>query len=184
VVLGASCGLRIFLAPFVIALLAALGGIATDTPAWMASPWAAGVAAALLLAEVAGDKVAGVDQALDAAGLVLRPAWAVGIVLVTAPADGALLASAVAGAGALAIGVGKARLRTEARDAFSGDSGVGAVVCPVLSLVEDLVAASTVLGAVVMAPLGAMGAGIVAIGLHVAGLLLHRWRWRAQIAAA
>lgn len=178
VVLGASCGLRVFLAPFVLCLLAVLGGPAADLPGWIGSPVTAAVVLVFLLIELGGDKVVGVDQALDAAGLVLRPLWAVGIVVATVSSF-TVPAAAVAGIAALGIGLGKARLRTEAREEYRGN-----VVSPVVSLVEDLVAGVLVLAAVWMAPLGAVGIVAVGVGLHVAARVLHRRRWQALTAAA
>jgi uncharacterized membrane protein len=64
--LGASCGLRIFLAPFVCALFAALGQFEGGGGSWASSPLVVLAATLLLLAELGADKVDGVDHALDA----------------------------------------------------------------------------------------------------------------------
>jgi hypothetical protein len=171
VALGASCGLRIFLAPFVACLLALLG--ATEHgPQIASSPWAALGVTGLVLIEVALDKLRGFDQALDAAGLVLRPAWAAAIVVGFAPPELAIAPALLAGALALLVGTAKTRLRLEAgRDAVTWRG-------PALSLVEDAVSAGLVALALV-APTPAI-LGWCAVGLvgHLAASVVARRRWR------
>lgn len=181
--LGASCGLRVFLAPFVCCLLAALGAVEVPSTSWIGSSASVGLAALFLLVEVGGDKLPGVDQALDAAGLVLRPAWGVGVVLALvqgAPAIGACLFAA---AGALILGLGKARLRAESRDLFAETQGRSAVR-PMLSLLEDVATSVGVLGAVIWGPLGLGVLALVAVSLHLAAWLARRRRAQLWLAAA
>ena len=181
--LGASCGLRVFLAPFVCCLLASLGAIDLAAVSWVGSPVSVGLASALLLVEVAADKLPGLDEALDAAGLVLRPAWAVGVVLALGAGGVAIGTCVAAGAGALVLGLGKARLRAESRDVFAEGEGSGAVR-PMLSLLEDVVASVAVLGAVVAPPLGVAALALAAGALHLAAFVARRRRSQIWLAAA
>jgi hypothetical protein len=179
--LGASCGLRIFLAPFVCALVALLGQFeAGGTGSWFASPLVVGVATLLLLAELGADKVDGVDHALDAAGIVLRPLWAGALTVALVPdAPWAWAIASAALAGALAIG--KARLRLEARASLGGSAAAGAVG-PVLSFVEDVGVAALVLVSLVLPPIGLAGAGVGAVFLHGSASAVRRRRWRQLLA--
>jgi hypothetical protein len=176
--LGASCGLRIFVAPFVLSLMIALGALEADRISLLQSPWVTCVALGLLLMELGADKIGGLDQALDAAGLVMRPLWAVGLVLAVAPA-GAPVAMAAVSACLLALfaSAGKARLRIELRQLCVGE-GAASAVAPLLSLVEDVIVAGVVLGAVVFAPVGFGLMLSVAFVWHLAAAVASRWRWQ------
>lgn len=175
--LGASCGLRIFLAPFVCALVALLGQLEGGTAgAWFASPLVVVAATLLLLAELGADKVDGMDHALDAAGIVLRPLWAASLTVALVPqAPWAWAVAAGALAGALAIG--KARLRLEARASLR-DTAAGGAVGPVLSLAEDVGVAGLVLVSLAVPPVGLVSAGFGAAFLHGSASAVRRRRWR------
>jgi hypothetical protein len=175
VALGASCGLRIFLAPFVLSLVGLLGALETG-PDLLRSPWVALAATGFVLIEVAGDKFRGIDQALDAAGLVLRPAWAAALVLLFVPGGDALAPAAVAAASALLVGVGKTRLRIEA-------TVRGTWQAPTWSLVEDVTSAALVAVALVAPAVALVGWGAVAVFVHGVATVLGRRRW-AVLAAA
>jgi hypothetical protein len=176
--LGASCGLRIFVAPFVLSLMVALGALEADRISLLESPWVTLAILALLLLELGADKIWGLDQALDAAGLVMRPLWAVGIVIAVAPA-GEPVAMAAVSAGLLALfaSLGKARLRLELRSLWASESAVTAV-SPLLSLVEDVIVAGAVLGAMLFPPVGFGLMLSVAFVWHLAAALAARWRWQ------
>jgi hypothetical protein len=176
--LGASCGLRIFVAPFVLSLMVALGALEADRISLLQSPWVTLAALGLLLLELGADKIWGLDQALDAAGLVMRPLWAVGLVLAVAPV-GEPVAMAAVSAGLLALfaSLGKARLRLELRGLCAGESAATAV-SPLLSLVEDIIVAGAVLGAVLLPPVGFGLVLSVAFVWHIAAALAARWRWQ------
>jgi hypothetical protein len=174
VALGASCGFRIFLAPFVLSLLGVLGAL-PDGPALASSPWVALAAMALVLIEVGGDKLRGFDHALDAAGLVLRPAWAAALVLGFAPTGTGLIPSVVAAGMALLVGIGKTRLRIES-------AARGTWQAPLVSLMED-VASAVLVAVALVAPLPALvGWGLVGTAAHLWATLLGRRRW--QVLAA
>ncbi|MEZ4236584.1 MAG: DUF4126 domain-containing protein [Myxococcota bacterium] len=180
VALGASCGLRIFLAPFVCALVALLGQFETGSASWLGHPAVAALAILFLLAELGADKVDGLDQALDAAGIVLRPLWAAALTHALIPA--APVAWPIAAAAmAAALAFGKARLRLEARASLSESSARG-VVGPLLSLAEDVGVAGLVLAALALPVVGLAGAGISAAFLHGSASAVRRRRWRQLLA--
>ena len=183
IALGASCGLRIFVAPFVLALLAALGGLEAENISFIEQPAVAGGILVLLLAELGADKLPGVDQALDAAGIVLRPLWAAGIVIALAPGGSLLMAAVSAALLALFASLGKARLRVELRALFAGDRVAGAI-SPLLSLLEDVIVAGAVLGALLVAPVGFGLVFATAFVWHIAAAIAARAQWGGREAAA
>lgn len=179
--LGATAGVRVFLAPFVCGLVALLSALDGGGSGWAASPWVAVAAGGLLLVELGADKVHGLDQALDAAGIVFRPLWAGALTLILAP--GAPFAWAVtAGALACALGIGKARLRIEARAAFA-DSSVRGAVGPALSLAEDVAAAALVLGALAVPVLTLVSIAAGALFVNAIASSAKRRRWLEAAAA-
>lgn len=178
--LGASCGLRIFVAPFVLALMAVLGGIEAESVSFIESPIVAGVALLLLLVELGADKLPGLDFALDAAGLLLRPLWAAGIVLVLGSGDAVLIAAISAALLALFTSLGKARLRMELRALFAGDVA-GNAIAPLLSLLEDVLVAAAVLGALMFEPLGFGLVFAVAFVWHGAAAFAARVHWSDRV---
>ncbi|MEQ1568902.1 MAG: DUF4126 domain-containing protein [Myxococcota bacterium] len=169
--LGATTGLRIFLAPFVLALVATLGAL-PHAPGWLTSPAVAAAVAALVVAEVAGDKLAGFDHALDAAGLVLRPAWAAGVVFAFDPAAGG--AAGLAAAVSFLVGLGKTRLRVESE-------ARGAWQAPIESLALDLLAAALVALALAWPAAGLACTAAAGVGLHGVASALGRRRWEWSI---
>ncbi|MDY2941876.1 MAG: DUF4126 domain-containing protein [Varibaculum sp.] len=73
--LSAAAGLNAYIPFLIVALVARFTDI-IDLPqsyAWIESPWAIGVAAVLLLAEIVSDKVPAVDSLNDAVGTFVRP---------------------------------------------------------------------------------------------------------------
>lgn len=174
--LGASCGLRIFVAPFVLSLMATLGALQNDTISLIESPWVTLAALVLLLIELGADKLPGIDAALDAAGLVLRPLWAAGLVLALASGESVLLGAISAALLALFASLGKARLRIELRNLFASDPAGGAI-SPLLSLLEDVIVAAVVLGALLFAPVGFGLVFATAFVWHIAAAVAARKRW-------
>lgn len=87
--LSAAAGLNAYIPFLVVAVIARFTDY-IDLPqawAWIESPWAIGVGAVLLLAEVVLDKVAIVDSFNDAVQTAVRPASAGVIVAATTAAD-------------------------------------------------------------------------------------------------
>lgn len=73
--LSASAGLNAYI-PFLVVSLVARFTDVINLPrqyAWIESPWAIGIAAVLLLADVSLDKIPAVDTLNDAVGTVIRP---------------------------------------------------------------------------------------------------------------
>lgn len=162
-VLAASTGLRVFVAPFVLVFIGALDGLqGPETPMFAA------LAALLALAEMALDKVRGMDESLDAAGLVLKPIWAVAVVAWQVPLEDTLWLGAIAAALSLGVSLGKARLRLQARSPARAKA---------LSLVEDFGATVLVVSAL-YAPFAA-AAGLVAFTVleHTGAHRLGRTHW-------
>jgi Domain of unknown function (DUF4126) len=160
-VLGATCGLRVFVAPFALVLIGALDGLQgpESTPLTV-------LAAGLALAEMVLDAT-GWDETLDAAGLALRPLWAVAVVAWQVPLDDALWLGAIAAALALAVGSGKARLRLAAERSL------------VLrwSLVEDAAAVVLVVAALYSPYVAAVGLLVVLVLIHRGAHRLARLKW-------
>lgn len=88
--LSAAAGLNAYIPFLVVALTARFTDLVTLPPAyeWIASDWAIGIGAVLLLAEVVLDKVPAVDSVNDAIQTFIRPSMG-GLIMVatTAAAD-------------------------------------------------------------------------------------------------
>jgi hypothetical protein len=149
--LAASAGLRAFLPPLVVGLLARLDLITLRGDLdWLAGTPALIIFATAVAVEILADKVPLLDHALDVLGLVVKPA--AGALVLAAPLVdigpvGALLLALVVG-GTLAgtVHVTKSALRLASTGTTSGLGN------PVLSLAEDgLSLTGTVLA--VVAPL-------------------------------
>jgi len=155
--LSACCGLRAFIPPLAVSLLALSGHLTLDQEfAWLGS-WevalAFGVAALL---ELVADKFPGLDHALDAAGLLLKPAAGALVAWSSLSGMDPLLA-ACAGiilGGGLAEGfhLVRAKLRLLSTGLTAG------IANPIISVAEDAAAfAGTLLS--IIAPL--LGAALV-----------------------
>ena len=146
--LSASSGLRAFLPLLALALafrFQAIGLQPTSNFAWLGSNLAIAALAIATVVEIAGDKIAFVDHALDSVGTLVRPAagaLAAGAVFNEGdPATGALIGLIVGAPLALGVHGAKATSR--------GASTVGTfgMANPLVSLIEDLVALATVVAA-------------------------------------
>ena len=138
-VLAASCGLRAFLPLFLVSALGAAGMLDLAGPvSWMGTPIAAACFATAVIFEVAADKIPVVDHAMDAVGLVLRPA--AGSVAAISMLDGAdPLALCVLGLAAGGLVAGKVQVAKAGVRAGS-TATTGGLANPAVSVVEDIVA--------------------------------------------
>ena len=145
VALAAACGLRAFL-PLLIVGAASRGGLVELTPSvrWLASDPALITLGAATVVELAADKIPVVDHALDAVGMVLRPAaaWlAAYSLLVHWPAPWGQMMALLPALMALGVQGAKAKIRLGSTALTLGTGN------PVVSVVEDLVSlASTYAG--------------------------------------
>lgn len=166
--IAAACGLRAFL-PLLVLGLAGRAGVVTvgGSAAWLTQDlalWTLGVAA---LVEIVGDKVPIVDHALDAVGLVVRPAaGALGAYAALAewPAPLPLVFALVAGSGALGVQALKAKTRVGSSLLTAGAGN------PVLSFAEDLGAFGLTLLAILVPA--------IALAIVAAGAVTLRAAWR------
>lgn len=159
VALAACAGLRAFLPPLALSLLA-LSGHITLAPgfAWLARPEVAAVFGVAAILEILGDKYPGLDHFLDAAGLIVRPL--AGALVASSLSTGidpllGLVLGIILGAGAAgAVTLAKAKLRLLSSGVTAGLGN------PLLSFLEDGASLTgTLLG--VIAPLLA---GLLALG--------------------
>ena len=137
--LSACAGLRAFLPPLAVPLLA-LSGYVTLAPqfAWMGRWEVALVFGLAVLIELAADKYPGVDNLLDAAGIVIKPLMGAllassiitGLDPLLALAVGIILGGGLAGA----VHLGKAKLR------LLSTSFTGGLANPIISFIEDALA--------------------------------------------
>lgn len=157
--LAASAGLRAFLPPLAVSLLA-WGGYLTLAPGfeWLARPEVALVFGVAAVLEIVGDKYPGVDHFLDAAGLVIRPLAGalVASSLITGmdPLLSLCLGLVIGAAAAGAVSLAKAKLRLLSSGVTAGLGN------PVLSFVEDGVSLTGTLLGVVLPAL----AGLLVLG--------------------
>ena len=169
IAVAAACGLRAFMPLLAIGLAGRFGLIPLRSGAdWLAGDlalWTLGIATVL---EIAADKVPVVDHALDAVGIVVRPAAAwLGAYAVL---DGwgspwAQLAALVLGAGALAVQGVKAKTRLGSSALTGGHAN------PLLSALEDA-GAAVLIAAAILVPLVAI------VLLLVIVWAARRWRRR------
>jgi uncharacterized membrane protein len=175
--LSACCGLRAFLPLTAIGLLAWTGYL-TLAPSfqWLGEPVPVLVFALAAIVEIVADKYPGIDHALDAAGLVIKPL--AGALLASSLITGmdptlSLVLGLISGAslaGGVALFKANTRLLTTAATGGLGNT--------VLSFVEDgITLGGTALGILVPLLMGAL----VLIG---AVLLLRKFRRRKPLAAA
>lgn len=146
--LSASSGLRAFLPLLALALAFRFhvpGLESTSSFAWLGSDLALAALAIATIVEIAGDKIALVDHALDSVGTLVRPAagaLAAGAVLnASDPATGALIGLIIGAPIALGVHGAKATSR--------GASTVGTfgMANPLVSLIEDFIALATIIAA-------------------------------------
>lgn len=161
-VLGALCGLRVFLAPAALVVIGAL-----DPAQGPESGLLAAVACALAITEGVLDKLGGWDETLDAVGLVWKPIWAIAVVAWQVPLDDTLWLGVVAAAVAALVAVGKARLRqqVESRRRLSFAEDAAAVVLLGCALVQPFLAAAGLLA--------------VGVGAHAMAWRLGSEKWAA-----
>lgn len=177
VALAACAGLRAFLPPLALSLLALTGHI-TLAPgfAWLARPEVAAVFGLAAVLEILGDKYPGVDHFLDAAGLVVRPLAGalVASSLITGmdPLVSLCLGIILGGGAAGAVTLAKSKLRLLSSGVTAGLGN------PVLSFIEDGASISgTLLG--VLAPLLAGLLALGTLGWLISLLLKHGRQRRA-----
>ena len=139
VALAAACGLRAFLPLAMLSALSAADVLSLgDAFTWLGSPPALACFSAAVIVEILGDKVPGVDHALDLAGTAIRPA--AGSVAAVALVDGldplALCVLGLVTGGAVAGGVHLVKAGARA----GSTATTGGLGNPMLSLLEDLTA--------------------------------------------
>jgi hypothetical protein len=161
--LSAACGLRAFM-PLLILGAAARGGLVELAPSvrWLTTDPALIALGVATVVELAADKIPVVDHALDAIGLVLRPAaaWlATYALLVHWPAPWGQLVALLPALMALGIQGAKAKVRLGSTTLTLGTGN------PVVSLVEDL-------ASLAMAAIGLIVPWLVLAALLVLALVL------------
>jgi uncharacterized membrane protein len=171
--LSACAGIRAFIPPLAISILALAGKIQLAQGfEWMASWEVVTIFGVAALLELAADKVPGVDNLLDAAGLVIKPV--AGALLTTSlitsidPMLGLALGIIFGGGIAGTVHLAKTKLRL-ASTAFTGGLANTGV-----SFVEDaVVIGGTVLGIIVPLLIGALA--IIGV-VFLLRLVFHRRR--------
>ena len=160
--LSACAGIRAFIPPLAVSILAATGHI-TLAPqfGWMGRWEVVAIFGVATILELIADKYPGVDNALDAAGLLIKPAM--GALLASSLITGmdpvlALCIGIIVGGGAAGlVHAGKAKVR------LLSTGFTGGTANPVLSFLEDAVA---VVGTTIGIWLPVLG-GLLAIVLLV-----------------
>lgn len=137
--LSACAGLRAFIPPLALSLFAISGHITLSPQfAWLARWEVAAVFGLAVVIEIVADKYPGLDHALDAVALVIKPAMgalvASSVITGVDPLLALCLGIILGGTTAGVVHLGHAKLRLLST-AFTGGLGN-----PVLSLVEDAVA--------------------------------------------
>lgn len=144
--LASATGLRTFLPLLMLALAAKFGWFSVrliDQMEWLVSWPAVAALATATVAEFAGDKIPAVDHALNAIGYVTRPvagAVAAGSVFWAVDPTAAAVAGIIVGApAALAFNAAQTGARV------GSTATTGGLGNPVVSLIEDVLAALTVI---------------------------------------
>lgn len=90
--LSAAAGLNAYIPFLIVALTARFTDVITlpDSFAWIRSPWAIGIAAVLLLAELVLDKIPAIDSMNDVIGTAVRPVTGGVVFAATSAADSQL----------------------------------------------------------------------------------------------
>lgn len=172
--LAASVGLRAFLPLFAAGLLAKLGYVQMGASfAWMSSTPALLVFGSAVVFELLGDKFPAVDHLLDSAGIVVKPAaatlLAASMFTNVDPLLAATLGIVTGGATAGTVHAVKSGGRVASSALTAG------IANPVLSLIEDAIAAVGVVLALVIPVVAALLVfGLLAVG--VAFFVRHRNR--------
>lgn len=160
IVIAATCGLRAFLPLLGLGIAARLNLMPLAASLhWLQSDLALVALAVATLAELAGDKVPILDHALDAVGAVVRPAAAAFgsfVVLQGWPEPWGALIAIVLGGLALGVQGAKAKARVGSTVVSLGHAN------PVLSVIEDVVALT---GTILALVLPALALTLVVIGL-------------------
>jgi hypothetical protein len=160
VALSAACGLRAFLPLLVLGLAARSGGVhLSPNVGWLASDISLITLGVATVLEVAADKIPVLDHALDAIGLVLRPAaaWlATYALLVHWPSPWGQVIALVLALIALAIQGAKAKVRLGSTALTLGTAN------PLLSIVEDVLSLGMAAAALVV-PLLAVAATLLLV---------------------
>jgi len=137
--LSACAGIRAFVAPLALSLFAMTGHITLSPQfSWLASWEAAAIFGLAVVIEIVADMYPGVDHALDAAALVIKPAMgalmASSVITGIDPLLALCIGIIVGGTTAGVVHVGHAKLRLLSTT-FTGGLGN-----PILSFIEDGVA--------------------------------------------
>ena len=166
--LSATCGLRAFLPLLAASLLSHFGYVTLGASfAWMSSVPAMVVFGSAVVFELVGDKFPAVDHTLDAAGLVVKPLAAT---LLAAsmfshvdPLFACVLGLVTGGIAAGAVHVVKTKTRLASSLLTMGFGN------PVLSVIEDVLAAFSVAMAVLLPIFASMMiAGLMVMALSLA----------------
>lgn len=174
ITLSAAAGFRAFLPLFLLGVMQRyqLMGEYTlgDNFQWLSSDAAMACLSVATIFEVAADKIPALDSALDTLMTFLRPvAGSVSVVAVLSPQDPVVAYVAgivLAGSTTLPIHLGKSLLR------FGTNAVTGGASAPVLSAVEDVSAASSVVLAILVPALA------VVFALSALFLIYRIWRRR------
>jgi uncharacterized membrane protein len=165
--LSACAGLRAFIPPLIVSILA-MSGYVTLAPQfqWLGRWEVAllfGLAAVL---EIIADKYPGVDHALDMAGLVIKPAVgtviAAGLFTQLDPLVALSLGLILGGGSAGLVHLGKAKLRLLSTSFTAGFAN------PIVSLGEDICA-------LIWGALAAFAPYLAALLLLLGGIVAFRW---------
>jgi len=163
VALSAACGLRAFLPLLVLGIAARSGQVHLSSNVdWLASDMALIALGVATVLELAADKVPVLDHALDAIGLVLRPAaaWlATYALLVHWPTPWGQVVALVLALIALAIQGAKAKVRLGSTALTLGTAN------PLVSIVEDVLSLGMAAAALVVPLLALAAALLLAVAL-------------------
>jgi hypothetical protein len=164
VALAAACGLRAFLPLWLLGLAGRAGWVeVVPSAAWISSDLALIALGVATVVELAADKIPVVDHALDAVGLVVRPAaawFAAYALLVHWPAPWGQAAAFVLALIALAIQGVKAKVRLGSTAATFGAGN------PLLSAIEDAMSFAISVAALLLPWVALAGILVVAWWLH------------------
>jgi hypothetical protein len=169
--LSAAAGLRAFLPLFAISLLSLSGNISLASGfEWLSTPEAAIVFGLAVILEIAADKIPGLDNALDAVGLVVKPMAAAllssSLIIGMDPLLAVVLGLIIGGTVAGTIHLGKAKLRAFSTITTAGTGN------SVLSFTED---AASIIGTIVSIVVPVLsGALVIALVWWLFRKLFHR----------
>lgn len=170
--LAATCGLRAFLPLFTLSVLAHFGKVELgESFLWLASPGAMLCFGVAVVVELVGDKIPAVDHALDALGVVVKPAAATvataSVVTHFDPMIAIVLGLMTGGLAAEGVHLTKAKAR------LMSSALTGTIANPVLSVLEDIAAFFAVILAWIVP--------VLVLGSFVAfGVAVYLWRTRKR----